>query len=161
MKKTALALNLVSTFSHAEQFVVIYRTFFGPGDHVSADKLHSYAFSTQPLKENEKILTVYTDGSLLEDAIVMNNIDFATFVKEVSSDGISLDEDNQSYLGGAKNISGWKYIYRLNGYVDKARLLDGGEVFFPEVPYLGLQTDRFKEGDKIPNKGVLLPSMRY
>ncbi len=91
MKKTALALILVSTFSHAEQFVVIYRTFFGPGDHVSADKLHSYAFSTQPLKENEKILTVNTDGSLLEDAIVMKNIDFATFVKEISSDGISLD----------------------------------------------------------------------
>jgi hypothetical protein len=49
MKKTALTLILVSTFSHAEQFVVRY-------DYSSTDELTllNYVFSVQPLKKMQE-----------------------------------------------------------------------------------------------------------
>jgi hypothetical protein len=161
MKKTALTLILVSTFSHAEQFVVIYRTVVSYDS--TRPQVHSYALSVQPLEKNAKIFSPF-----YEDKRVKENINFATFVKEVSSNGTSLDEDNVNYIGGAKNISGWKYIYRVSSHQEEELLRNGGEVWFPEMPYLALQTDRPKYFETynpgftgFPTTGTLLPSVKY
>ena len=144
MKKTALTLILVSTFGHAEQFVVRY-DYYSPTDERT---LFNYVFSVQPLKKNARVLTVLVDktySGLYDEAIVQNQIDFATFVKEAKS---------YTYIVTDKDISGWKYIYRV-------KPTKKPDSIFTEELYLGLQTDRFKEGDKISNKGTLLPSIQY
>ncbi len=136
MKKTALTLILVSTFSHAEQFVIIV-------DDVDTDK--RYVFSALPMTANTNILEARDYGNTLKlfpSATVKNQITYSDFLNET---------ENAKYF--VKKMSGWKYIYRTTPKED----------WEPQFTYstLGFESNRFKANDELKRNGFLLNSIKY